>query len=101
MFFAKRGLTKPLKNAIITIEREKVKPDECGQVLETSRQVLIQRVSGVTKLGKGEIAMLNKMMDNVIKKYGFEHKATIWFCGLVETCTNIAYIKNCYEKLMK
>ena len=45
--------------------------------------------------------MLNKMMDNVIKKYGFEHKATIWFCGLVETCTNIAYIKNCYEKLMR
>lgn len=45
--------------------------------------------------------MLNKMMDNVIKKYGFEHKATIWFCGLVETCNNIAYIKNCYEKLMR
>ena len=45
--------------------------------------------------------MLNKMMDNVIKKYGFEHKVTIWFCGLVETCTNISYIKSCYEKLMK
>ena len=45
--------------------------------------------------------MLNEMMNNVIRKYGFEHKATIWFCGLVETCTNISYIKKCYEKLMK
>lgn len=45
--------------------------------------------------------MLNKMMDNVIKKYGFKHKATIWFFGLIETCTNISYIKNCYEKLMR
>ena len=45
--------------------------------------------------------MLNEMMNNVIRKYGFEHKATIWFCGLVETCTNISYIKNCYEKLMR
>ena len=45
--------------------------------------------------------MLNEMMNNVIRKYGFEHKATIWFCGLVETCANIAYIKTCYEKLMR
>ena len=45
--------------------------------------------------------MLNEMMNNVIRKYGFKHKATIWFCGLVETCANIAYIKTCYEKLMR
>lgn len=44
--------------------------------------------------------MLNEMMDNVIKKYGFEAKATIWFCGLVEKSSNIRYIKICYDRLM-
>lgn len=28
---------------------------------------------------------LEKMVDDVIRKYGFEHKATIGFCELVES----------------
>ena len=29
-----------------------------------------------------------QMMDNVIKRYGFENKWTVWFCQLVEVLTD-------------
>ena len=38
---------------------------------------------------KGKVLKMNKeqMMDEVIRKYGFENKWTIWFCELAEVLT--------------
>lgn len=42
-----------------------------------------------------------KMMDAIIKRYGFEAKVTIWFCGLCEKSNNLTYVKKVFSKIMK
>ena len=42
-----------------------------------------------------------KMMDNVIKKFGFEHDFTIWFCKLCEKEISDIQVRKFYTKLME
>lgn len=38
-----------------------------------------------------------QMMDNIIKKYGFEDARTVWFCNLCEDKTTTDYtVENAY-----
>ena len=38
-----------------------------------------------------------QMMDNIIKKYGFEDVRTVWFCNLCEDKTTTDYtVENAY-----
>lgn len=38
-----------------------------------------------------------QMMDNIIKKYGFEDERTVWFCNLCEDKTATDYtVENAY-----
>ena len=54
---------------------------------------------------KTMVKKLNKMIDNIIKIYGFEHENTIYFCKMAERCLygkiNFKYIQLEYEKLLK
>lgn len=40
----------------------------------------------------------NKMLNEVIKKYGFEAKQTLVFARLCETCKNEHIVKAMYNK---
>lgn len=42
---------------------------------------------------------IDVMITKIIRRYGFEHKATIKFCTLCET-GNLPKIKKAYYKLM-
>ena len=39
-------------------------------------------------------ARLDEMLDNIIRKYGFEHEITIWFAELVEKYYNLPCYHN-------
>ena len=36
-----------------------------------------------------------QMMDNVIRRYGFENKWTVWFCELAEVLTESQLLNAC------
>lgn len=44
--------------------------------------------------------MINIMIDEVIRRFGFEHKNTIYFCTIAEKASNIDLIKKVFHKLM-
>ena len=40
-------------------------------------------------------ARLDKMLNDIIRKYGYEHKITIWFAALVEKYYDMPCYHNC------
>ena len=45
--------------------------------------------------------MKDKMLTEVIKKYGFEHKITLMFAPLCENGTSMARLTMIYKVIMK
>lgn len=43
---------------------------------------------------------VEKMVDRIIRKFGFEDEHTINFCRLAEKETNIRILQNIYNKYM-
>ena len=44
--------------------------------------------------------MREKMMDEIIKRYGFEAKQTIKFCALAEREPDIKKVEKAFKKLL-
>ena len=44
--------------------------------------------------------VIESMITNIIRKYGFEHEKTIRFCIITETCLNLKFIRKLYRKFM-
>ena len=42
---------------------------------------------------------IKQMTSDIIEKFGFEHRLTIWFCELAETLT-LTQLENAYIVLM-
>ncbi len=44
---------------------------------------------------------IERMIDDVIRKYGFEAEATLFFCRLCKNTSNLKHIKWSYKELME
>lgn len=51
-------------------------------------------------MARGKQLSREEMMDEVIKKYGFEHELTILFCKACEECESYSKIRWAYIMLM-